>query len=140
MDVLDKLVNRSIITVPHDASLLEAAWIMRNRRIGSLLVERNGQKVGILSETDVTRRAVAEGLHPGQVTVEAVMSHPIITLDIQSTPEMANDMMKERGIRHLAITESDQIVGIISVRDLLRYFKIYYHGIGSLVTEELSSS
>jgi CBS domain-containing protein len=132
MDVLDMLVNRSIVTIDHTATLLEAARVMRDKQIGSLLVVKNSKIVGIISDTDVTRRAVAEDLVPGQVTIETIMSSPIITIDILSTPEMANDLMRNKGIRHLAVTEGGKIVGIISVRDLLHYFKVYYGGIGSL--------
>ena len=132
MDVLNMLVNRNIVTIDHTASLREAARVMRDKRVGSLLIVKGGKKIGIISETDVTRRAVAEGLLPDQVTVETIMSSPVITLDIQSTPEMANDLMRDKGIRHLAVTNGGEIIGIISVRDLLHYFKVYYDGIGSL--------
>jgi len=132
MDILDMLVNRSIVTIDHTATLLEAARMMRDKQIGSLLVLKNENILGIISDTDVTRRAVAEDLVPGRVTVGTIMSSPIITIDIQSTPEMASDLMRNKGIRHLAVTEDSKIVGIISVRDLLHYFKVYYSGIGSL--------
>jgi CBS domain-containing protein len=132
MDILSMLVNRSVEKIEHDATLQTAARIMRDKKIGSLLVAKAGKTVGIVSETDLTRRAVAEGFIPDQVKVEKIMSSPIITIDIQSSPEKANDLMKDKGIRHLAVTEKDEIVGIISVRDLLRYFKVYYDGIGSL--------
>ena len=126
------LVNRSIVTIDHTATLKEAAQLMRDKQIGSLLVVEDSKIVGIISETDVTRRAVAESLLPDRVTVKKIMSSPVITLDIQSTPEMANDLMRDKGIRHLAVTEGGKIIGITSVRDLLHYFKVYYDGIGSL--------
>jgi CBS domain-containing protein len=132
MDVLNMLVNRSIVTIDHTAMLKEAARLMRDKQIGSLLVVEDNKIVGIISETDVTRRAVAESLVTDRVTVKTIMSSPVITLDIQSTPEMANDLMRDKGIRHLAVTEGGKIIGIISVRDLLHYFKVYYDGIGSL--------
>ena len=132
MDVLSMLVNRAVETIDYNTTLQVAARIMRDKKIGSLLVVKEGKKMGIISETDIARRAVAEGLVPEKEKVESIMSSPIISVDIQSTPEKANDVMKEKGIRHLAVTEQDEIVGIISVRDLLRYFKVYYDGIGSL--------
>ena len=132
MDILSMLVNRTIETVDHNATLQTAARQMRDRKIGSLLVRKDGENIGIISETDIARKAVAEGRSPEKVKVGSIMSRPIITIDIKATPEMANDLMKENGIRHLAVTEQDKISGIISVRDLLRYFKVYYDGIGSL--------
>ena len=132
MDLLSMLMNREIEVIEHHATLQKAARRMRDKQIGSLIVVQEGRKIGIISETDMTRRSVAEGLLPEKQVVEAVMSSPIITIDIQSTPETANDLMKEKGIRHLAVTERNEIIGIISVRDLLRYFKVYYDGIGTL--------
>ena len=60
------------------------------------------------------------------------MSSPIITIEITESPERANDIMKEKGIRHLGVTENGKFIGVTSVRDLLRYFKVYYDGIGSM--------
>lgn len=101
----------------------DAARLMREWRIGSLLVEHEGDYVGIVSETDVVRRGVAEGLDVDRVAVHLVMSSPIITLDISRSAVDANAVMSERAIRHLAITEDGRIVGVLSVRDLLVYFK-----------------
>ena len=117
------LMSRNLKTIPHNATLKEAACLMRDKRIGSLLVVQNGDHVGILSETDLVRRGIAEGLDPDKAIVEGIMSSPIITIDIEKTAEEANAVMSERGIRHLAITNEGKIVGILSVRDLLIYFK-----------------
>lgn len=136
MDVLNMFVNRNIVSIDQKATLQAAARLMRDKKIGSLLVIRDGEYVGIFSESDAMRKAVADGISPDKVTVEPLMSSPIITLDIQSSPENANDLMKEKGIRHIAVTEYGKIVGIISVRDLLHYFKVYYDGIGSLLPKK----
>jgi CBS domain-containing protein len=117
------LMSRDIKTIPHNATLKEAACFMRDKRIGSLLVVRNGDHVGILSETDLIRRGIAEGLDPEKAIVETIMSCPIISIDIEKTAEEANTIMSEQGIRHIAITDEGRIVGILSVRDLLVYFK-----------------
>ena len=58
-----------------------------------------------------------------QVTARAVMSAPVMTIDIAQSAHEASDVMAERGIRHLVVTEEGRMVGMISVRDLLRYFK-----------------
>jgi signal-transduction protein with cAMP-binding, CBS, and nucleotidyltransferase domain len=136
MDLLKMLVNNKIETIDHEAVLKAAAQRMRDRRIGSLIVTQRGKEVGIISETDLTRKAVAEGLNPEKAHVSSIMSSPIISIEITDSPERANDLMKEKGIRHLGITEQGRLIGIISVRDLLRYFKVYYDGIGSLKSKK----
>ena len=132
MDFLNMLVNKKIEVIDHTATLKVAAQTMRDRKIGSLIVMKDGKEIGIISESDVTRKAVAEALNPEQTRVSSIMSSPIISIEITETPERANDLMKEKEIRHLGVTEKGAFVGIISVRDLLRYFKVYYDGIGSL--------
>lgn len=104
----------------------DAARLMRDKRVGSLLVEDHGDYIGIVSETDLIRRGMAEGLDPDRVAVHDVMSSPIITLDINRSAVDANSMMSERGIRHLAITDQGRIIGVLSVRDLLIYFKNHF--------------
>lgn len=117
------LMTRDVKSIDHGASVREAARLMRDKGVGSLLVHSHGDYVGIVSETDVVRRGVAEGLDLDQAPVHLVMSSPIITLDIKKSAVEANALMSERAIRHLAITEEGKIVGVLSVRDLLVYFK-----------------
>ena len=117
------LMNRNIQKIQPDALLSEAARLMRDQKIGALLVEEGEEFVGIVSESDLVRRAMAEGQEPGKVKVREVMSRPIISLDIERTAKDANDMMATRGIRHLAITDRGKIVGVLSVRDLVICFK-----------------
>ncbi len=117
------IMNRRIRTVPVATTLAEAARQMRAERTGALLVTDDGRYVGIVSETDLVRRAMADGLDPQQEAVRRIMSQPIISIDIGRTAHEASDLMADRGIRHVAVTEDHEIVGMVSVRDLLRYFK-----------------
>jgi len=136
MDFLKMLVNKSTEVIDHNATLKTAAQMMRDRKIGSLIVTKDGKEIGIVSETDVARKAVAESLNPEQTRISSIMSSPIISIEITESPERANDLMKENGIRHLGVTEKGKFVGIVSVRDLLRYFKVYYDGIGTLKSKK----
>lgn len=110
-------------TVHPDDSLLAVARQLRDARVGALLVIEQGDYVGIVSEADLVRKAMASGAVAEQVTARTVMSAPVMTIDIAQSAHEASDVMAERGIRHLVVTEEGRIVGMISVRDLLRYFK-----------------
>jgi len=79
--------------------------------------------VGIVTETDLVRKAVAKGADLVKEKVEAIMSAPVASIDIHRTPQDAHDMMADLGVRHLAVTDAGKIVGLLSVRDLLVYFK-----------------
>ena len=122
MATIGQLMTRDLSVIAEEASLQEAAHQMQNQRIGSLLVEKNGEYTGIITETDVVR-AVSEYSDVSHLKVQGLMSSPIISLDKKLSPQYARDLMADRRIRHLAITEEGNIVGIISVRDLLAYFK-----------------
>ncbi len=110
-------------TVRPDDSLLVVAQRLRDARVGAMLVADHGDYVGIVSEADLVRKAMASGAPAEQVLARAVMSTPVMTIDIAQSAHDASDLMAERGIRHLVITEEGRVVGMISVRDLLRYFK-----------------
>ena len=117
------MMSRTLYSISSATSLLEVAQLMREKRIGALLVEDQGQFVGIVSETDLVRKAMAVGQDPSGQPAKSIMSSPIITVEIDSSAHDASDQMAEHGTRHLAVTQDGEIVGMISVRDLLRYFK-----------------
>jgi CBS domain-containing protein len=117
------LMNKEIKSIPPETTLAAASQKMREQQVGSLLVRQGDDYIGILSESDLVRRGMAEGRDPLQTTVESIMNRPIITIDAKKTAEDANALMSERAIRHLAVTENNRIIGVLSVRDLLIYFK-----------------
>jgi len=117
------MMNRNIRTIHPDAMLTEAATLMRNARVGAALVMLDGTYIGVVSEADLVRKAMACGKDPSHTSVRSIMSSPLITIEITCPAHAASDLMAEHGIRHLPITEDGQIVGMVSVRDLLRYFK-----------------
>ena len=110
-------------TVHPDDTLLAVARQLRDARVGAMLVADHGDYVGIVSEADLVRKAMASGADAEQVMARSVMSTPVMTIDIAQSAHEASDVMAERAIRHLVITEEGRVVGMISVRDLLRYFK-----------------
>ena len=123
MTTVGHLMSRNLKKISHDVLISDAAVEMEKSRISSLLVERDGQVVGIVTDTDIVRRAVAKHLHLDQENVGTLMSNPVVSLEQARSPEDAFDLMGEIGTRHLAVTDRGRIVGVISVRDLLLYFK-----------------
>lgn len=117
------MMSQDIRVIEPDAFLVDAAVMMRDTRVGALLVGTPGSYIGVVSESDLVRRAMADGLNPKEEPVRRIMSSPLITIEMDRSAHEASDLMAEKGIRHLAVTQDGLIVGIISVRDLLRYFK-----------------
>ncbi len=122
MTTVGQLMTSELSVITEDATLKQAAGQMQAKRIGSLLVKKGEDFSGIITETDIVR-AVAERDEVSQTSVADVMSSPILTVSKKLSPHYARDLMAGKRIRHLAVTEDEKIVGIISVRDLLAYFK-----------------
>ena len=91
--------------------------------MGKLLRDREGQVIGLITETDVVRKAVAGEMNLAKTSVEKVMTTPMITVESSWPLDDAYEMMKEQGVRHLLVTENSQIMGIVSLRDLLVHLK-----------------
>jgi CBS domain-containing protein len=111
--------SEKLVTVDRDIDVRKAAEIMRDHNIGSLFVTRNKDIIGIVTDTDMVRRAVAVGADPSKMTIEQIMSAPVITIEENKTLLDANDMMAKAHLRHLGVTRNGKLVGMISVRDLV---------------------
>jgi CBS domain-containing protein len=122
LSAVGDLMSREIRTVAADATLREASRLMGKHNVGSLLVLGGGQYLGILTDTDLARKGLAQGVNPEKDRVQSLMSSPIITIDSHRLVEEARALMKGKGIRHLAVTEEGKIVGLISLGDLIRYY------------------
>lgn len=108
-----------IVKVDRDVSVKTAAEMMRDNGIGSIFVTSGEEIIGILTDTDLVRRVVAAGADPLTTTVEKIMSAPIASIEGNATLLDANDLMAKQHIRHLGITKDGEMVGMISVRDLV---------------------
>jgi CBS domain-containing protein len=113
--------SERFITVKRDTDVQTAARIMRDRHISSLFVTKGEEIVGILTDTDMVRRVVAAGVHTLTTTAEQIMSAPILTVEEDKTLLDASDLMANKRIRHLGVTQDGKLVGMISVRDILAF-------------------
>ena len=124
LSVLRVLMQTTMETIASERTVLEATQTMAEKRIGSLLVLETGDVVGIVTETDVVRKVIAAGLPARSTSVGAVMNAPLIQIDINDTAREASRLMAEKRIRHLAVTEDNKVVGLLSVRDLVKVVSI----------------
>lgn len=121
---LSVLMRTTIQTIASERTVLEAAQIMAEKRIGSLFVLEAGEMVGIVTETDMVRKGIASRLSASSTRVGSVMNFPLIQIDINRTVRDASRLMAEQRIRHLAVTEDNKIVGLLSVRDLVKMVSV----------------
>lgn len=121
---LSVLMATTFATIQSDASLRASSQLMRDKRIGSLLTIEAGEVVGIVTERDLVWKGLACHRDPDSTHVSAVMSSPLLDIDVNRTIRDASKVMAERGFRHLAVTENGKIVGVLSVRDLVKMVSI----------------
>lgn len=106
------------VTVDITASAVEAARLMRERDVGAVIVLEDGQVGGIVTDRDITVRAVAEGTDPSNVPLRDICTPSPTTIGPDTTVDEALEIMQAEAIRRLPVVENDQPVGIVSLGDL----------------------
>ncbi|MBX3302062.1 MAG: CBS domain-containing protein [Nitrospira sp.] len=137
MPTVAQIATKRPKSIGPKTSIASAAKTMRQARVGSLLVKKGRQMLGIVTDTDIVRRAVSTGKPLGRLTVEKIMTTPICTIEGSQTVDDAQDMMADLGVRHLGVTKNGEITGVVSVRDLLSFYKRYAQ---SKISEDMGYS
>lgn len=122
MDGIDDYMISTVLSIDIDSSVQEAAMFMTANNIGSLLVKKFDEYVGIVTETELARKVLGKGLNRESIGIEEVMTSPVFSMDRYLPVEEANRFMHKNKIRHLRVTEEDKIVSILSMKDLVAYF------------------
>ncbi len=117
-----QIMQKKLKTIAEGFSITQAAEKMQKEGIGSLLVERKGIPVGILTDTAIVHKAVGLKKDLDQTKVESLMTTPLPIIQLTQTSHDALDMMGDLGVRHLVVCDGPEIVGLVSARDLLVYF------------------
>ena len=117
---LSSIMTGGIETIPPQASLAEAAKKMASQDIGSLPVCAEPRRVvGIITDRDITVRAVARGMDPNHTRVEEVMTRDVLSCSSDAEVEHACELMEKRQVRRLLVTAQDDTpVGIVSLGDI----------------------
>ena len=118
-DILQKKGTVVWSTTP-DETVLEAIRRMAEHDLGALVVLENEQLVGFFSERDYTRKVILQGLRSQDTPVKAVMSSPVLTTSPDATVQEGLSLMTEKSVRHLPVTDDSGVVGMVSIRDLVK--------------------
>ena len=115
------IMTRPVVVIRHTASVANAIWLMRVKRVRSLIVEETylGSPIGILTEKDIVYNVIAKGDNPGFVLVRDVMRSPCIQLPINATLQEAAQMLSDGGIHRAPVVQNGKLLGIVSVTDIL---------------------
>ncbi len=112
--------EREIWSVRPDSSVLEALKLMADKNIGALLVFEEEKLVGIFSERDYARKVILKGKASKDTTVKEIMSIKVLYVKPEQSVEECMALMTDKRIRHLPVLEEDQVVGVISIGDVVK--------------------
>jgi CBS domain-containing protein len=113
--------GRDVLEIDADATALEAVRQMVDANIGSLVVTDGGEVTGIVTERDYLRRVAHEGPTDESVTVRDIMSSPLIVVSPETEIDECMAVMTDRRIRHLPVVEEGEVVGIVSIGDVVKF-------------------
>ncbi len=122
MSKISEYMSTPVLTTDPDILASDAIDKMFENKVGALLVEKNGEYIGIFSRIDWMHLVLRGECDPKIVKVSSIMSSPIITVDKNETLAKASVLIEENNIRHIAVTEEGKIIGMLSVRDLEKYY------------------
>jgi len=136
-----EIMSKNVVKVNHEISALEISKIMVKRRVSSVSIIDNDNKIiGIVTEKDLIREICAKNILANTLTAAKVMSSPLITISKNSSINDATKLMVEKKIKHLAIHENNDIIGIVTTYDLINVLrnKIKYMDLDSNLLDAIS--
>ncbi len=118
--IVKEAMKSNPVIVKPTITVLEAAKLMREKKIGNVIVVEKKQPTGILTESDILKKIVAEGKNANEILVKEIMSTPIIVTDPYIPVEEAMKTMGKCNIRRLPVVENGELIGIITHKDITR--------------------
>ncbi|MGQ4383922.1 CBS domain-containing protein [Streptomyces sp. SAS_270] len=113
-----EVMTPGVVAVRPDASLVEAAQLMRAQDVGDVLVAGEHQVIGVLTDRDIALRAVADGVDPLTVSAQAVCTPRPVVVSPDDEVATAVELMREHSVRRLPVVENGRPVGMVSLGDL----------------------
>ncbi len=111
----------TVWTVSPEATVFEAIQLMSEKNIGALLVTERDRLIGILSERDYTRKVALKGKTSKEMRVREIISERVVSATPSHTIEECMRLMTENRVRHLPVLDSDRLIGVVSIGDLVNW-------------------
>jgi CBS domain-containing protein len=110
----------NVWSVTPDSSVFEALKLMADKNVGALLVMNDGKLRGILSERDYARKVILLGKSSHELAVREIMSDKVVCVGPQQTVDECMALMNSKRIRHLPVLANGQVIGVLSIGDLVK--------------------
>lgn len=128
-DIMKKYTNM----LPGELSALEGAKIMSNDHVGFVIVQKNGNPVGIVTEWDYISKVVSNGVDPAKITLREIMGEKMVSVTPDTPTVKVTRTMNEHSIRRLPVIDNGKLVGVITSRDIIRIFKDYMESLSEII-------
>jgi CBS domain-containing protein len=112
--------SAQVYSLSTEASVLDAIRMMAEHRIGSVLVIENGKLTGIVTERDYARKVILLGRSSGETPIADIMSSPVVSVKPTDTVSHCMALMTDNKFRHLPVCDGDELLGLISIGDLVK--------------------
>jgi len=112
--------GNDVYTIDPDTSIVDAVKKMADKKVGALVVLNAGKVVGIITEQDFTRRVILKDLDSEKTQVKDVMTKHIACIQPEQATNEGLAVMTEKRVRHLPVMENDELIGIVSIGDLVK--------------------
>ena len=119
-EILDEKGD-GVLKIDADATIFEAVKRMVEANVGSLLVTDGGEIVGIVTERDYLRRAALEGRADKETAVREIMSSPLVVATPETKVDECMALMTDRRIRHVPVVDGGEVVGLVSIGDIVKF-------------------
>ena len=112
--------GRAIYSVEPDAPVLEAVRLMAEHHVGALLVMSRADLLGIVSERDYARKVILLGRSSADTPVRDIMTAAVLTVLLEDSVQKCMQLMTDKRVRHLPVTEAGRVIGMVSIGDLVK--------------------
>ncbi len=117
------IMEKNVITIDYDKTSLDAAQILSEKDISFLVIVKNDEPIGVLTERDLVKKIASEDKQASQVPLSEIMSHKFRWVEPSTEIEDAVQKMLNNNIRRLIVLENEKLVGVITQTDLTSYLR-----------------
>ena len=120
LQIIKSKPNQEVLSIAPEATVYEAMKRMAEKNVGALLVLEGGNVAGIMSERDYARKVILQGRSSREMKVSEIMTSPVRCVPPQTKNEECMAIMTEHRLRHLPVMDGDELIGVVSIGDLVK--------------------
>ena len=120
LQIIKSKPNQEVLSIAPEATVYDAMKRMAEKNVGALLVLEGGNVAGIMSERDYARKVILQGRSSREMKVSEIMTSPVRCVPPQTKNEECMAIMTEHRLRHLPVMDGDELIGVVSIGDLVK--------------------